>query len=101
MKIELNGVVSGYPTSTNLPRIDGLSTNPRDLGRHIDYFDTYAHVARITSIRLLFALASIYSLCIHQMDVITTFLNGDLDEEVYMKQLEDFILLGMSIKYVS
>ena len=30
----LNGVVSGYPTSTNLPWVDGLSTNPRDLGCH-------------------------------------------------------------------
>ena len=28
-------MVSGYSTSTNLPRVDGLSTDPRDLGRHI------------------------------------------------------------------
>ena len=46
----------------------------------IDYFDTYAPVARITSIRVLFALASTYKLYIHQMDVKTAFLNGDLDE---------------------
>ena len=32
--MRLNGVVSGYPTSTNLPRVDRLSTNPQDLGRH-------------------------------------------------------------------
>ncbi|GJU52052.1 zinc finger, CCHC-type containing protein [Tanacetum coccineum] len=51
----------------------------------IDYFDTYAPVARITTIRLLLALATIHNLVIHQMDVKTTFLNGDLDEEVYMK----------------
>ena len=60
----------------------------------VDYFDTYAHVARITSIRLLFALASIYNLCIHQMDVKTAFLNGDLNEEVYMEQPEGFVLPG-------
>ena len=30
----LNGVVSGYPTSTNLPRVEGLSTDSRDLGCH-------------------------------------------------------------------
>ncbi|GKB15914.1 zinc finger, CCHC-type containing protein [Tanacetum coccineum] len=42
----------------------------------IDYFDTYALVAHINTIRLLIALASIYNLIIHQMDVKTTFLNG-------------------------
>ena len=30
----LNGVMSGYPTSTNLPRVDGLSMDPHDLGCH-------------------------------------------------------------------
>jgi hypothetical protein len=50
----------------------------------IDYFDTYAFVARITYIRVLIALASIYKLVVYQMDVKTTFLNGNLDEEVYM-----------------
>jgi hypothetical protein len=49
-------------------------------------------VARITSIRVLFALASIYKLYVHQMDVKTAFLNGDLKEEVYMEQPEGFIL---------
>ncbi|KAL2465237.1 cysteine-rich RLK (RECEPTOR-like protein kinase) 8 [Abeliophyllum distichum] len=58
----------------------------------IDYFDMYAPVARITSIRILFALASIHDLHIHQMDVKTIFLNGDLDEEVYMEQPEGFVL---------
>ncbi|GJZ65425.1 zinc finger, CCHC-type containing protein [Tanacetum coccineum] len=38
-------------------------------------------VARITTIRLLLALAAIHNLVIHQMDVKTTFLNGDLDEK--------------------
>ncbi|GJT69582.1 zinc finger, CCHC-type containing protein [Tanacetum coccineum] len=57
----------------------------------VDYFDTYTPVARITSIRVLFASASIYNLPIHQMDVKTAFLNGDLDEEVYMKQPEGFV----------
>ncbi|GJW50379.1 zinc finger, CCHC-type containing protein [Tanacetum coccineum] len=60
----------------------------------IDYFDTYAPVARITTIRLLLALAAIHNLVIHQMDVKTAFLNGDLDEEVYMKQPEGFVMPG-------
>ena len=49
------------------------------------YFNTYAPVVRITSIHVLLALASIYKLFVHQMDVKTTFLNGDLDEEVYIE----------------
>ena len=57
----------------------------------VDYFNTYAPVTRITTIRLLVALATIYHLEIHQMDVKTTFLYGELDEEVYMKQLEGFV----------
>ncbi|GJR21743.1 zinc finger, CCHC-type containing protein [Tanacetum coccineum] len=60
----------------------------------IDYFDTYAPVARISTIRLLIAMASIHNLIIHQMDVKTAFLNGELDEEVYMNQPQGFIMPG-------
>ena len=52
----------------------------------LDYFDTYAHVARIATIRVLIALTSIYHFEIHQMDVKTAILNGELDEKIYMKQ---------------
>lgn len=50
-----------------------------------DYWqkDTYAPVVRITSIRILFTLASINDLHIHRMDVKTTFLNYDLDRGLY------------------
>ena len=48
----------------------------------VDYFDTFAPVTRIASIRVLIALDSIHNLVIHQMDVKTTFLNGDLEEEI-------------------
>nr|GEW91112.1 hypothetical protein [Tanacetum cinerariifolium] len=60
----------------------------------IDYFDTYAPVARITTIRLLLALTAIHNLVIHKMDVKTAFLNGDLDEGVYMKQPKGFVMPG-------
>ena len=46
--------------------------------QNIDYFDTFAHVTRITSIRILIALASIHKLFIHQMDVKTTFFKWGL-----------------------
>nr|GEX85498.1 zinc finger, CCHC-type [Tanacetum cinerariifolium] len=64
----------------------------------INYFDTYAPVARITTIRLLLALAAIHNLVIHQMDVKTTFLSGNLDEKVYIKQPEGFLCQIMSIR---
>nr|GFD38728.1 zinc finger, CCHC-type [Tanacetum cinerariifolium] len=60
----------------------------------IDFFDTCAPVARITTIRLLLALVAIHDLVIHQMDVKTAFLNGELDEEIYMKQAEGFVMPG-------
>ncbi|CAN6331738.1 unnamed protein product [Urochloa humidicola] len=46
-----------------------------------DFFDTYSPVASMTTIRALLSLATLYGLIIHQMDV---FLNGELDEEIYM-----------------
>ncbi|GJZ67896.1 zinc finger, CCHC-type containing protein [Tanacetum coccineum] len=58
----------------------------------IDYFDTYALVARISTKRLLIAMASIHNLIIHQLDVKTAFLNGELDEDVYMNQPQGFIM---------
>ncbi|GJS63265.1 zinc finger, CCHC-type containing protein [Tanacetum coccineum] len=62
----------------------------------IDYFNTYALVALITNIILLLALAAIHNLVIHQMDVKTTFLNGDLEEEVYMKQPKGFFMPALA-----
>nr|GEX46105.1 zinc finger, CCHC-type [Tanacetum cinerariifolium] len=64
----------------------------------IDFFNTYAPVARISTIRLLLAFAAIHDLDIHQMDVKTAFLNGDLDEEIYMKQPEGFVMPGHESK---
>ena len=58
----------------------------------LDYFDTYSLVTRITSIRMLIALMAVYSLKIHQMYVKTTFLNGELEEEIYMEQSEGSVV---------
>ncbi|KAL2230679.1 UNVERIFIED_CONTAM: Retrovirus-related Pol polyprotein from transposon TNT 1-94 [Sesamum indicum] len=60
----------------------------------IDYFDTYSPVARLTTIRVLIALASVYNLPIHQKDVKTAFLYGELEEEIYMDQPEGFVAHG-------
>nr|GEV43995.1 zinc finger, CCHC-type [Tanacetum cinerariifolium] len=62
-------------------------------GSMIKKFRTDMGVARISTIRLLIALASIHSLFIHQMDVKIAFLNGELDKEDYMNQHYGFIML--------
>jgi hypothetical protein len=49
-----------------------------------DFFDTYSPVARMTTIHVLISLAASYGLLVHQMDVKTAFLKGELDEEIYM-----------------
>ncbi|GJY01818.1 zinc finger, CCHC-type containing protein [Tanacetum coccineum] len=65
----------------------------------IDYFDTYSLVARSTTIRLLIAMASIHNLIIHQMDVKTDLLNGELEEEVYMNNLKASSCLAMKTRF--
>ncbi|OAE21180.1 hypothetical protein AXG93_4012s1100 [Marchantia polymorpha subsp. ruderalis] len=50
----------------------------------VDFSETFSPVMKITSIRVLMALAAQHNLELHQMDVKTAFLNGRLDEEVYM-----------------
>ena len=60
----------------------------------LDYFDTYSPVTRLTSIRMILAIAALCNLEVHQMDVKTAFLNGVLDEEIYMEQPEGFSAPG-------
>ncbi|GJV85584.1 retrotransposon protein, putative, ty1-copia subclass [Tanacetum coccineum] len=64
----------------------------------LDYFDTYSPVTRITLIRMILAIAALRNLEIHQMGVKTAFLNGDLEEEIYMNQPEGFIAPGQEGK---
>ena len=55
--------------------------------RHeIDFFDTYYPVMKIATIRALFALTFRYKLLVYQMNVKIVFLNGELNEEIYMEQ---------------
>ena len=50
----------------------------------IDYQETFALVARINSIRILLSLTVHFNWPLHQLDVKNAFLNGDLEEEVFM-----------------
>ena len=56
----------------------------------IDYEETFAPTARYTTIISLVSLVPTMGWNIHQMDVTTAFLNGTIDEEVYIEQPEDF-----------
>ena len=56
----------------------------------IDYEETFAPVARYTSVRAVLAIAASKGWKVHQMDVKTTFLNGKISEEVYLEQPEGF-----------
>ena len=57
----------------------------------INYDETFSPVAMIKSIRILLNIAAYYDYEIWQMDVKTTFLNDNLQEDVYMIQHEGFI----------
>lgn len=55
-----------------------------------DYWETFSPVVRFTSIRTILALAAQRRMKIKQFDVKTAFLNGDLEEEIYMEQPSGF-----------
>ncbi|GAU18546.1 hypothetical protein TSUD_325360 [Trifolium subterraneum] len=56
----------------------------------IDYTETFAPVARLEAIRLLFSYATHHNIILYQMDVKSAFLNGYISEEVYVKQPPGF-----------
>jgi len=56
----------------------------------VDYNETFAPVIRYQNVRLLIALAVKYGLKIHQLDAITAFLQGNVEEELYIEQPEGF-----------
>ena len=63
----------------------------------IDYEETFAPVARLTSVRCLIAVAAIHRWPLYQMDVKNAFLNGDLHEEVYMQPPPDYPHSGSQV----
>jgi hypothetical protein len=63
-----------------------------------DLFDTYSPVVRLTIIRVLLSFAASHGLVVHQMSVKTTFLNGELKEEIYMIHPDGFVVKGQEEK---
>ena len=58
----------------------------------INYEETFAPVWRYTSIRTIIALASVLGWKLHHMDVKTTFLNGKIEQEIFVEQPDGFVL---------
>ncbi|GKE24564.1 retrovirus-related pol polyprotein from transposon TNT 1-94, partial [Tanacetum coccineum] len=82
-KLDENGVVS-----RNKARLVAQGYNQQE---GIDYDETYAPVARLESIRILLAYACALDFKLFQMDVKSAFLNGFINEEVYVAQPLGFI----------
>jgi Reverse transcriptase (RNA-dependent DNA polymerase) len=69
-----------------MPRCQGFPTN-----RWHRYEEIFAPVARLDSLKLLLALAARFDLEVHQIDIKSAYLNGNVDEELYTDQPEDKI----------
>ncbi|GJS72156.1 retrovirus-related pol polyprotein from transposon TNT 1-94 [Tanacetum coccineum] len=82
-KLDENGVVT-----RNKARLVAQGYNQQE---GIDYDETYAPVARLESIRILLAYACALNFKLYQMDVKSAFLNGFINEEVYVAQPPGFI----------
>ncbi|GJZ69127.1 retrovirus-related pol polyprotein from transposon TNT 1-94 [Tanacetum coccineum] len=82
-KLDENGVIS-----RNKARLVSQGYNQQE---GIDYDETYAPVARLESIRILLAYACALDFKLFQMDVKSAFLNGFINEEVYVAQPPGFI----------
>lgn len=83
-KLRFDGTIDKYKTKVV---IKDINQNKDD-----DYFDTYSPRTKLTTIRNFIALAIIHDLFVYQMDVKATFLNGELEEEIYMTQPEGFVV---------
>jgi hypothetical protein len=52
----------------------------------IDFGEIFSPVSKLTSIRFILSIAATFDLEVEQMDVKTTFLHGDMEEEIYMNK---------------
>ena len=57
----------------------------------IDYSETFSHVIKQATVKLIFSILVLRDWKIHQFDIHNTFLNGVINEEVYMKQPSSFV----------
>jgi hypothetical protein len=60
----------------------------------IDFGEIFSHVSKLTSIRFILFVVVTFDFEVEQIDVKTTFLHGDLEEKIYMKNPEGFVVKG-------
>ena len=61
----------------------------------VDFVDTYSPVAKFASNRIIMSVVATMDLELHQLDVETTFLNGELKEDIFMLQPKGFEIKGL------
>ena len=64
----------------------------------VDYVEAFSLMVRFSSIRMILSIVAHVALELHQMDVKTSFLNGNPDEEIYMKQPIGYVEKGQEDK---
>ena len=69
--------------------------------KDIDFEEILSQMVKMSSISVALSLAAHLNLKVEQLDVKTTFLHGDLEEEIYMQQLEGFEVKGKEIMCAS
>ncbi|GJZ28958.1 retrovirus-related pol polyprotein from transposon TNT 1-94 [Tanacetum coccineum] len=79
------------PEGKNIIALKWLWKNKIQAGKGIDFEESFTPVARLEAVRMFIAYAAHKNITIFQMDVKTAFLNGLLEEEVYVSQPEGFI----------
>src|SRR4051812_10158586 len=87
----INGFSRKRLTQTETYLSTKLNLSRRGSDKFKELTARFSHVVMINSIRILLAIVAYHDYEIWQMDVITAFLNGNIEEELYMMQPEGFI----------
>lgn len=89
LKLRTNGEITKHKAR---PVVRGFLQKPG-----IDFDEVYAFVARLEIIRIVVSTATYKGWKIHQLDVKSEFLNGSLEEEVYVIQPPEFEIKGQEL----